>query len=397
MHVLMQGTVCLAAVLGMNGAIAQQSSTPVAYVYVSTNASGWNGPNEITGFAAAMNGRLTPLQGSPYAGDVTGMVLNGKYLFGFNKDAMDEVDSFSMGWNGALKQVASTDLQQSDPSTQGCSGSGAILLDHTGQNLYAPANVGGLCGDTAYESFVVENASGKLQYLGSSGQSLLYNWPLTITANNKFAYGADCTDYEGEALGEFQGYQRKSNGMLESASFNMPIPASGESGSFYCPSQTAADTTDLLAVGMQAVNLTTNEPEGPSQIAGYTVDWQGNLHTTSTYKNMPPTEVGGIADMSMSPSGVLLAVAGSGGLQVFHFGVKGISRATGLLTTDSIERMDSAAGLVFWDNDNHLYAISPQTGKLHVFTVTESEATEAPGSPYTLSSPQNMAVLPRTK
>jgi hypothetical protein len=400
--------VCLAIVLGMNAALAQQNtmtdkadaaatSTPVAYVYVSTNHNGGSGANQITGFAAAADGRLTPLAGSPYAGDVTGMVLNGKYLFGFNKDAVYEIDSFAMASDGALKQVAATDGQSNDPAAAGCNAPAAITLDHTGQNLYAPVDAGDLCDNMEYQSYTVVGASGKLDYMGSSGQSFLYNWPLTITANNKFAYGADCIDYEGGTLSEFQGYERKSNGTLESGSFNMPIPAIGGTGLFYCPSITAADTTDLLAVGMIAVNSETGQMEGPSQIAGYTVDTQGNLHTTSTYENMPPTEVGPIGEMSMAPSGLLLAVGGSNGLQVFHFGIKGISRATGLLTTDGIGRVDSAAGLVFWDNDNHLYAISPQTGKLHVFTVTESSAAEAAGSPYTLSMPQNMALLPRTK
>ncbi len=403
---LVKGMLCLAVLTGMNAALAQQnwttdaddaSARPVAYVYVSTNSNGGSGANQITGFVAGADGRLTPMKGSPYEGDVTGMVLNGKYLFGFNKDAVYEIDSFAIASNGALKQVAATNGEGNDPAAGGCNASAAMLLDHTGQNLYAAANAGDTCGNTEYQSYTVVGATGKLDYTGTSGQSFLYDWPLTITANNKFAYGADCINYEGGTLYEFGGYERNSAGVLESFSPNLPVPAAKSSGSFYCASMTAADTTNLLAVGMQATNVETGQSEGPSQIAGYTVDWQGNLHTTSTYANMPTTEVGSITDMSMAPSGVLLAVGGTSGLQVFHFGKAGIGRATGLLTKDPIERVDSAAGLVFWDNDNHLYAISSSTGKLHVFTVTGTTATEAPGSPYTLSMPQNMALLPRTK
>jgi hypothetical protein len=48
----------------------------------------------------------------------------------------------------------------------------------------------------------------------------------------------------------------------------------------------------------------------------------------------------------------------------------------------------------FWDNSNHLYAISQSAGKLFVFTVTPTSATQAPGSPYNISHPQNIAVQP---
>jgi len=112
----------------------------------------------------------------------------------------------------------------------------------------------------------------------------------------------------------------------------------------------------------------------------------------STDSNMPTTSVTNnqdmwITDVAMSPSGQLLAVAGTGGLQVFHFnGADPITHYTGLLTTDSVNQM-------FWDDDNHLYAISQSAGKLFVFTVTPTRHGQAPGSPYTITNPQEMAVL----
>jgi hypothetical protein len=100
----------------------------------------------------------------------------------------------------------------------------------------------------------------------------------------------------------------------------------------------------------------------------------------------------------MSPSGTLLAVGGIGGLQIFHFnGGSSMTSFTGLLTTNSIAQ-------VAWDNSNHLYAItltggaygsnSVSPGKLYVFSVTDTSATEAPDSPYTIASPVDMAVQP---
>jgi hypothetical protein len=77
------------------------------------------------------------------------------------------------------------------------------------------------------------------------------------------------------------------------------------------------------------------------------------------------------------------------GLQVFHFnGSNPITHYTGLLTKDEIDQF-------FWDNDNHLYAISNASGKLFVFTVTPTSVSQAPGSPYTISQPLNIIVLPK--
>jgi hypothetical protein len=101
---------------------------------------------------------------------------------------------------------------------------------------------------------------------------------------------------------------------------------------------------------------------------------------------MPQASVGTVTDLKMAPSGNLLAVAGTAGLQVFHFnGSKPVTHDTGLLTKNQIDQM-------FWDSDNHLYAISQSTGKLFVFTVTPTSVNQAPGSPYTIAHPQNIAV-----
>ena len=67
---------------------------------------------------------------------------------------------------------------------------------------------------------------------------------------------------------------------------------------------------------------------------------------------MPATKISNPYDMKMSPSGQLLAVAGQEGLQIFHFnGSNPVTHYTALLTKEPVNQM-------FWDNDNHLYAIS---------------------------------------
>lgn len=104
---------------------------------------------------------------------------------------------------------------------------------------------------------------------------------------------------------------------------------------------------------------------------------------------MPAILVQTITDYWMSPAGSLLAVAGTGGAQVFHFnGSSPITHYTGLLTKEEIDQ-------VLWDNDNHLYGISGPNNQLLVGTVTPSSAKQAPGSPYTIVQPLNIVVLPK--
>ena len=99
----------------------------------------------------------------------------------------------------------------------------------------------------------------------------------------------------------------------------------------------------------------------------------------------------------ISPSDKFLAVADSGGLQIFHFnGANPVTTFTDVLTTDNISQ-------IAWDKKDHLYAITgnsqttPTGGiknanKLYVFTVTGTSVTQVPGSPYTIVFPTGLAV-----
>ena len=129
--------------------------------------------------------------------------------------------------------------------------------------------------------------------------------------------------------------------------------------------------------------------DGPWQLAVYTADSSGNLTTSSTNENMFSVLVGTVNNYWMSPDGKFLAVSGSSGLQVFRFnGANPITKLTGLIATGSVNQ-------VYWDNRDHLYAVSAQSGKLYVFTVNSKGATPAPGSPHSLSSPTSLIVLPK--
>jgi hypothetical protein len=208
--------------------------------------------------------------------------------------------------------------------------------------------------------------------------------PLSFIGSNLYGYGSTCYHFGPQVFG----YQRNQDGTLTQLNINPAMPQ-GKTGQEYCPSLAAADTTNDLAVVMSPIYDTNWQPAGVSQLGVYTADSSGNLTTTSNYANMPQVAVGSVNDIWAAPSGKYLAVAGSGGLQLFRFnGANPITHYTGLITKESINQ-------VFWDNAGHLYALSPSAGKLFVFIVTASEVKQALGSPYAIASPMYLSVLPQ--
>jgi hypothetical protein len=384
---------CLIVALCASAALAQMKSVairprlvnlipgaPVAYVYVSSNPNN-SSTNEINAYTASADGALTPVTGSPFADDITSMAVNGKYLFGSTRNGI-YVSTIRIEPGGSLQWRGWTDIVQFNPDD--CGASGPLFLDRTSSSLY-DTEFRSDCSNNSYQSFGIDQ-TGALHNLGATSGDAWLSLPATFIGNNVYAYSAVCLS---NTFWEINGYKRSSsNGALSSINISAPTPTA-KAGDFWCPSQTAADPTNHVAITLQAVNQDFN-PDGPPRLATYTADGSGNLGTASTLQNMPQTSVGTVTDLKMAPLGTLLAVAGTSGLQVFHFnGASPITAGTGLLTTDEIDQM-------FWDNAQHLYAISQSAGKLYVFTVTTLGASQAAGSPYTIAHPQNIAVQPKT-
>ncbi len=104
---------------------------------------------------------------------------------------------------------------------------------------------------------------------------------------------------------------------------------------------------------------------------------------------MPNVKVGNVVDYKVSPSGNILAVAGTSGLQLFRFnGGNAITSLTDALISSAIDQ-------IFWDNAYHIYAISRSTGQLYVFNVTAKGVTQSPGSPHAIAGIENLIVAPR--
>jgi len=373
----LQSLAWLSVALCTNAVCAQT----VAFVYVANNPKN-SSTNEITAYAAASDGRLSPLSGSPFRENVNALAATDTHLVAANR-AEPVIDSFRIESDGGLRYETSANYAK-PTSSQECADAGKIFFDHTGATLYIQ-EYNFDCDNTGVTSFAMNKQTGGLSYLGVDNTGAfpgMYN-AATFIGNNIYAYSAansSCMYYE------IFGFQRRSNGLLVSAGgvVNSPEgPPDGAQG--YVPTLVAADPSNHVAVLEQPAN----PPDcavGPTQLATYTVNSKGELSTTSTYANMPATAIANPYDMKMSPSGKLVAVAGKEGLEVFHFnGAKPVTHFTGLLTSTPISQM-------FWDKSNHLYAISQAAGKIYVFTVTSESAHKAPGSPYAINSPQSLIV-----
>ena len=349
----------------------QAPASPVAYVYVSSAPTSSTG--KINAYSAASNGALTPIAGSPFPYDVNYMAVNGAWLFGVaNVDT--DINSFSISSNGAL--TFKDTYKVTNPGT----GVISVYLDHTGSTLYADYYT----TNNDYLSFSINQSNGRLTKIGDLAGGPPNNTPVSFIGNNVYAYSSSCYHFGQEIIG----VKRNTDGTLSYLNSNFPFPAE-KSGGFYCPWKAAADPTNHLAIAMAPLNSNWGQ-DGLWQLASYTADTAGNLTTKSTFSNMPTVLVGAVNDYSMSPSGKYLAVGGTAGFQIFHFnGANPITKFTGLLTGNTIDQ-------IFWDNANHVYAISLSKGKLFVWTVTSTGATQAPGSPHLIPNVQDLIVLPKS-
>ena len=355
--------------------LAAQTTGPSAWIYVS-NMIGTTSTAEVTAFTAASSGKLTPISGSPFPADVRSLAVNGAYLFGSGLSGT-YIDAYHIASSGALHFAAATNTARN-----GCTSTpGPVFLDHSGASLYNFDYSGGsYCSNNTYQAYSIVKSTGQLTFLNNAGNNEELTGALSFTGNNLFGYTSDCYHF----TGAISGFQRNSNGSLTQLAINGPWPKA-PSGVGYCPYLAAADPYNHLAIPVQPYSGY-GSPAGGYQLATYTVNSNGTLATSSTSSNMPKVSVGSVTAVSMSPSGKLLAVAGTAGLQVFHFnGAYPITAYTGLM---SVSEMDQLA----WDNSNHLYAISTSANKLAVFTVTPTSWYWV--ATYSVNKPIGLAVQP---
>ena len=352
------------------------TTAPVAYVYVDGFVSSTS--SRIYGFAAAPNGHLTPISGSPFPSAVSALALNGKYLFGAFSPPPPQssgIYTYAIAANGSLKQadfLSKTDISNYYSLID-------LTLDHTGNSLYGGFTDG--IGDNGYESFRIDQTNGQVTPLNVVYTAVDAYGFISFIGNNEYVYGASCSHLSPNIYG----FERLSSGALTQAGGNPPVP-SPPPNMMYCPVAVAADPYNDLVV-----SLFQRGTDGSSlakyPLAVYTANAYGNLSTTSTYQNMPLAAVEPDF-VAMSPKGYYLAATGNTGLQIFLMhGSKPLTALTGAILPGV------GLGQAFWDNSEHLYVINRT--QLYVFNVSTNGVTQAPGSPYSVPSVRSLIVLPK--
>jgi 6-phosphogluconolactonase (cycloisomerase 2 family) len=386
MHACLIALCALVALSFTPGSLAQSSNPTVSYLYLSSN-------DGIYGYNIATDGSLTPISGSPFHSNLyspDNMVNNGTYLFAVRNNGQnfgEVINSFKIEANGALKLTAQTNLGVLNDQYPGAA---ELFLDKKGETLYGVGY--STFGGEYLQSYGIKSSDGALTHLGAvpyvpgsletSGE---FDFPPKFLSNDKYLYtGENQTIY---------GWTRTSNGSLAQGpnTIQMPLAPPG-----YVPNiglVAAADPANHMAFTFTFYNdPSTGISWGPEQIGIYKADALGNLVTTDTYLTMPTDSTGaapyyGSYDLQFSPSGKLLAVSGQSGLQVFHFdGISTVTHYTGLLVNTPVYEFR-------WDNYNHVVAFESDTNRLHIYNVTPTSVTEAPGSPYTLPVSQSRLTI----
>jgi hypothetical protein len=380
--ILVAATVCAAAEQAEN-ARESRSKRAEAYVYVSS-APANSSQTVINVYAASSKGELTTVKGSPFSANDVFLSINRDRLYGVNQSS-PYIDGYSIEPNGSITHLSSTNYAAYNPDD--CGIATWIFPNRSGTDLYA-LNFIGDCANNTYQSFRVEKKSGELKFLGSAdggaGSFAGVYSPLSFLGNDAFGYAVS---NDGCFYYAVWGFQRTEHGDLNTLGGTLPMPPPPSGYSIYVPMFAAADDSDHVAIAMEAAN-----PPGCSgasvQIGSFTADSQGNLSTTNTSEDMPVTAISNVEDMKIDKE-KLLALGGTGGLQVFHLrSAAPPVPYTPILTTDDISQM-------FWDSSHHLYALSQLAGRLHVYTITAKSYEEAPGSPYTIYQPLYLAVQSR--
>ena len=214
--------VCLGALLTAAAAFAQLSppltisdspsaKNPIAYVYVANTIA--TDSNQIVAYAAASDGSLSAVSGSPFPDNVYSMAVNGKYLMAADVTTPD-INAYLIGSDGSLTYATSTNYAKFNDPNNPCGSAGQMFFDHTGASLYViEYEASNACANDVIASFEVEKDSGGLNYLGlaNSGTFPGDYTPAYFIGDNVYAYAAD---QEGCMYNDVYGYRRASSGLL---------------------------------------------------------------------------------------------------------------------------------------------------------------------------------------
>lgn len=239
------------------GTVANSTPAPVAYVYVQTNPG-------VVVYAAAANGTLTPVKGSPFK--TTGQMedISGKILISVGNTILHV---YPIESNGAVgKQISETNTASYSGSECGTTSGQGSVLDHTGKYLYVQLSSNGDCA--AWQTYQVDS-NGHLQFLGDAEYStqdeyghLIQSTAPTISSSNKFGYGAFREPYysgnfcDGVYCPTFSAFTNAGGVLKHNPSFSEKAPEA-ESGLSFIPwayTSPRADPYGHIAVLMDQVD-----------------------------------------------------------------------------------------------------------------------------------------------
>lgn len=370
---------------GSGGSGGTGTTTPPSdpsYVYVSTGSSS---ANQITGYSVGSDGSLTAIAGSPFAtkgGTALFLAGTGNTLFGADGYS---IYSFGVGAQGGLTQESKLAAGQEE-NGEPVGGPVQLFFDSSQANLYSfYLNLDGP-DSSGYGAYSFSN-SGKVAQTNTAGGSTENTAMLAFTAKDHYAYTS--SSFRGDpAITE---YKRTGNGALTQVNENISfLSPTAPAGAGYLPYGAAADGSNHVIIAMGQTTEDSFAPNGPWQLAVYTASNSGKLTTASTYQNMTTVDVGNnVTWYAFSPDDKYLAVSGAAGVQVFAWNAtNGTFTAVGT-TKNSGVSFDTVA----WDASDHLYALSILSNSLYAYAVSGSTVTAVSGSPYSVQTPQWMAVL----
>lgn len=367
---------CLAAACLTTALRASAATAPVAYVYVADGES-------IHAYSTQADGSLTSVQTLATPNHlIWHLSVTKKFLYGI--DGGSDISMFAIGPNGALTSLGVMSAAEYDPGN--CFASGVLQVDETGSNLYT------VVGDCEQNSYLVSFKilpTGQLAYLGRAYSNSFAWSQIRFTANNLYAFETGCyarvsNGAMTSATAETPEYKRESNGYLTYIGTSNDVPQ-GSGGKTFCPFALASHGDQLVFEYLRywpgQYFYGTDSPLGV-----YTVSSDGKLSTESNYSNMASSEVYP-STLSVSPSGAVLATAGDGAYQFFHFnGANQPVKWTGPLSAGG-----GAVEELGWDKADHFYALTETA--LIVYHVTATSYKQEAGLPNAFTNAASLIVL----
>jgi hypothetical protein len=356
------------------------SAAPVAYAFVSTG-----NPNNVYSLAVSSSGSFTHVGTASSPTAIYHLSATSKFVFGI--DNLSNIYTYSIGSTGALKLVATTNAGKYVSGYSSAYSIPLTQLDSAGATIYTI--VGTSQTDWHMESFKIES-NGELQFLGSSYADPNALNQIRFVQGGQYAITDGCYNTapgasfttDSNDVNDLVTYKHESNGFLTYTATSNDTPVA-QSPYEYCAGLNASDSANHLAAAFTIFNPPGDDGEGGMALGTYTVNSSGTPSTTSDYETMPVTSVAASA-IGIDPTGKLLAVVGSGALEVFHFnGAKPITKYTGEINTSGANRF------VAWDKSSHMYMLTDHS--VDIYNATPTTFTEL--KPWEFTAPYGMIVL----